>query len=463
MRGGATTWAGFAVLFGGSLLLAGCGGPSAAQIRTQPPPVTVAIPIQRVVTDYEDYTGRTAAIESVQIMARVTGYLDKIFFHEGTEVNTGAVLYEIDPRPYQAAYDQAKAQVAQNQAALKLAKSNVVRYEQAFKGKAVTAQDVETYRTQAAQAAATLEGSQASLETARLNLEWTKVRAPISGRLSETQVSIGNLVTADQTPLTTMVSLDPMYVYFNVDEATVERIQQLIREGKLKPALPEEIAPPSSTQSPMAQSAAKGTDPLSVAIRQLTERASQMREVFLGLGDEKGNPHVAYVDFFNNQIALSTATLQVRAIFWNHMPKIGPRLFAPGMFVRVRVPTSPPYQALLVSQFAIVTNQNLKFVDVVNDQDEVVQRQVTLGGIQDGLQVVASGLKPADRVIIEGLQHVHPGAKVKPKLVPMPIPAPQEQPATMRPVQRQQPVPSGQTPGRAPNQTAPSGTPPAKT
>ena len=254
--------------------------------------------------------------------------------------------------------------------------------------------------------------------------------APISGRLSETLVSIGNLVNADQTKLTTMVSLDPMYVYFNVDEATVERIQQLIREGKLKSALPEEFASPSNAPPQAADSSRSGTDPVSVAVRQLREHAGQMRQVYLGLGNEKGNPHVAYVDFFNNQIALSTATLQVRAIFWNPMPKIGPRLFTPGMFVRVRVPTSPTYKALLVSQGAVVTNQNLKFVDIVNDQDEVVQRPVKLGGIQDGLQVIASGLKPGDHVIVDGLQHVHTGSKVKPKLVPMPLPTPQEQPPT---------------------------------
>ena len=244
MPPGSTARAAFAALCGSSLLLTGCGGPSAAETKSAPPPVTVAVPLERVVTDYEDYTGRTAAIESVQVMARVTGYLDKIYFQEGAEVKVGTVLYEIDPRPYQAAFDQAKAQVAQNQATLTLAKSNRVRYEELYKKKAATAQDVETYRSQEAQAAATLAASQANLETARLNLGWTKVTAPISGQLGHTLVSRGNLVTADQTLLTTMVSLDPMYVYFDVDEATVEQIQQLIREGKLKSALPEEIATP---------------------------------------------------------------------------------------------------------------------------------------------------------------------------------------------------------------------------
>ena len=173
--------------------------------------------------------------------------------------------------------------------------------------------------------------------------------------MSETLVSIGNLVNADQTKLTTMVSLDPMYVYFNVDEATVERIQQLIREGKLKSALPEEIQSPPDSKPPAASRpnplAVRETDPVCAWP---SGNCGSMRDkcgrFISDWRNEKGNPHVAYVDFFNNQIALSTATLQVRAIFWNPMPKIGPRLFSPGMFVRVRVPTSPTYKALLVSQ-----------------------------------------------------------------------------------------------------------------
>ena len=177
--------------------------------------------------------------------------------------------------------------------------------------------------------------------------------APITGRLSQTLVSRGNLVTADQTQLTSMASLDPLYVYFDVDEATVERIQQLIREGKLKSALPEEIQtpPPPSTKTTAKPGSAKATPaeegPLAIAVKMLKERAGQMRQVYLGLANETGNSHVAYVDFFNNQISLSTATLQVRAVFWNHKPAVGPRLFEPGMFIRVRVPTSSRRQALL--------------------------------------------------------------------------------------------------------------------
>ncbi len=290
MRCLSTFCAGLGTALGLNLLLTGCGQPSAGAPKTGPPPVTVAVPLERVVTDYEDYTGRTAAIESVQIMARVTGYLDKIYFQEGVEVKEGTVLYEIDPRPYQAAYDQVNAQVAQNQASLQLATSNLKHYEVAFKQHAVTPIDMETYRSQLTQAMATLAAAKASLETARLNLAWTKVTAPISGRLGQVLVSRGNLVTADQTMLTTMVSLDPIYVYFDVDEATVERIQQLIREGKLKPALPEEIAPPapSTAKTGGSKASAQGEGPLVVATKELRERAGQMRQGLSRRGQREG-------------------------------------------------------------------------------------------------------------------------------------------------------------------------------
>ncbi len=236
-----------------------------------------------------------------------------------------------------------------------------MRYEELFAKKVATAQDVETYRSQEAQAAATLAATQANLETAKLNLGWTKVTAPVAGRLGQTLVSRGNLVRADQSQLTTIVSLDPMYVFFDADEATFEGIQQLIREGKLESKLPQEIR---GLTSPDANAAEKGggpgTGPRVIATGLLTHHAKELRPVYLGLANEAGFPHVAYIDWINNQITLATATLQVRAVFWNHMPKVGPRVFSPGMFVRVRVPTSPTFQALLVSQEAIQSNLNLK-------------------------------------------------------------------------------------------------------
>jgi RND family efflux transporter MFP subunit len=417
------------------LALSGCGSGSAAGTEAPPPRVKVAYPIEKETTTFEDYTGRTGAIDSVQVTARVTGYLDKVFFREGDEIKEGTVLYEIDPRPYKAAYDQAKAQVAQNQAALSLAKANRVRYEELYSRKVATAQDVETYRSQEAQAAATLAASQANLETAGLNLGWTKVTAPVAGQLGQTLVSRGNLVTADQTKLTTIVSLDPMYAFFDADEATFERFEQLIREGKLKSQLPQEI-PGFASSSKNAAGEASG--PMAIAVDLLTHHSDQLRQVYLGLASDAGYPHVAYIDFVNNQITLATSTLQVRAVFWNHRPKVGPRVFSPGMFVRVRVPTSPTFNALLVSQEAIQSNLNLKYLDVLDDQDKIVRRDVTLGGLQDNLQVITSGLKPKERVVISGLQHVKPESKVTPELVPMPVMAEAAESPTSSPQVRAQ-------------------------
>ncbi len=430
---------GLAAALGLALVSSGCDRQSAGGSQESAPPVTVAYPIEKETTNFEDYTGRTAAIDSVQVTARVTGYLDKILFREGDEVKEGTVLYEIDPRPYKAAFDQAKAQVAQNQAALNLAQANRVRYEELYAKKVATAQDVETYRSQEAQAAATLAATQANLETAKLNLSWTKVTAPVAGRLGQTLVSRGNLVRADQSQLTTIVSLDPMYVFFDADEATFEGIQQLIREGKLESKLPQEIR---GVTSPSASAGEKGSGsesgPLVIATGLLTHHANELRPVYLGLANETGYPHVAYIDWINNQITLATATLQVRAVFWNHMPKVGPRVFSPGMFVRVRVPTSPTFQALLVSQEAIQSNLSLKYVDVVNEQDKIERRDVTVGGLQDNLQVITSGLKPKERVVVSGLQHVTPGAQVKPKLIPMPVQAETAESPTSSPQVRAQ-------------------------
>jgi multidrug efflux system membrane fusion protein len=259
-------------------------------------------------------------------------------------------------------------------------------------GQAVSKEDVEQSLAQRNTSQAQLEAAQANVEQAQLNLNWTKVVAPISGLASRTLVTPGNLIVADQTLLTTIVSQDPMYAYFDVDEPTVLRVQQLIREGKYT----------SAARVP----------------------------VFLGLSNEQDYPHVGYVDFVNNQVNPSTGTLQVRGTFSNPKPPLGPRVLSPGLFVRIRVAISPPYQALLVVQSAIQTDQNLKFIYVVNEQNEVERRDVTLGAQQDYLQVIATGLKAEDRVVVHGLQHVRPGMVVNAKLVPMPTPSTSSLPST---------------------------------
>jgi membrane fusion protein, multidrug efflux system len=369
----------------------GCSHVPGEGAAKNPPTVTVSNPLQREVTDYQDYTGRTAAVDSVQVQARVTGYLEKIFFTEGAEVTENTVLYEIDPRPYKASYDAAKAQVAQNVASLELAKQNNTRFQTLAKEKAgaVTQVDLDQYQSQQDQAVANLDYARANLETAKLNLDWTRVTAPVVGRIGRLLVTRGNLIVGNQTTLTTVVRQDPMWVYFDMDEPTWLQVGVLARQGKFGPATAEH--PPKIP-------------------------------FHLQLANEKGFPHEAILDFVNNQLDQATATILTRAVFRNPKPANGPWVFTPNNFVLVRVPTSPAYQALLVNPEAVGTDQDLKYVYVVDEDNKVVRHNVKLGTLQDGLQVIADGLEPGERVIVKGLQRVHQGVTVNPTLEPMPVP-----------------------------------------
>ncbi|MBV9125961.1 MAG: efflux RND transporter periplasmic adaptor subunit [Planctomycetes bacterium] len=402
-----------ALLLGSCLGLAGCRSTSEQAPGKGPPTVPVSLPLQREVTDYQDYTARTAAVDSVQVQARVTGYLDKIHFKEGDDVQEGTVLYEIDPRPYKDAFDQAKANLDQAKANLAVAKANAGLAKATLEvdlkaGKGVTElqldQDrasVQSNNAQVEAAQAAIEVNQAALETAQLNLGWTKVTAPVTGVVSRLLVTRGNLIVANQTTLTSIVAQDPMWVYFDADEPTVLQVEELIRQGKLKSVRAEGAKIP----------------------------------IRLQLVNEKGFPHEAILDFVNNQLDQATATLLIRAVFPNPQPAHNvPRLFAPNMFVRVRVSTSSPYQGLLVSPEAVGTDQDLKYLYVVDEDNKVVRHNVKLGSIHDGLQVVTEGLKPGERVLVSGLQRVQQGATVNPNLVPMPTPMQGSLPANPPPV-----------------------------
>jgi RND family efflux transporter MFP subunit len=379
-------------LFLGSCLgLVGCSHtPDEAPVKSGPT-VTVSYPLQREVTDYQDYTGRTAAVDSVQIQARVTGYLDKVYFTEGAEVTEGTLLYEIDPRPYQDSYDAAKAQVAANVASLDLAKQNNTRFKKLSKDQAgaVTQLELDQYQSQEDQAVANLDNAKANLASAKLNLDWTKITAPVTGLIGHLLVTRGNLIAANQTTLTTIVRQDPMWVYFDLDEPTALRVRELARQGKFGP----------------------------------TRDGPPKIPFHLRLATEEGFPHEAILDFANNQIDLATATLLLRAVFPNPKPDNGPRVFTPNNFVLVRVPTSAPYLALLVSPEAVGTDQDLKYLYVVDEENKVVRHAVKLGTLQDGLQVITDGLKPGERIIVNGLQRVRQGATVNPTLEPMPVPS----------------------------------------
>jgi RND family efflux transporter MFP subunit len=320
----------------------------------------------------------------VEVKAHVWGYLEKVNFKEGDLAKKGDVLFELDARPYQALVNQAKAKVAQDEAQLKYDEAEYQRNLAIVGSGAVSRSDLD--KTAAARAVdqANIAADKAAVASNELNLQYTKVTAPVSGRVSRYDVTVGNLIqSGDQgggTLLTTIVSVDPMYAYFDVDERTVQRVQRLIREGKLK-------AGDETTLS-----------------------------VSLGLATEEGFPHRGTINFTDNRVNAKTGTLSVRGVFPNKDEAL-----SPGFFARVRVPISPPHKALLVSERALDNDQGQKIVYVVNDQNEVVARPVRLGQMHGGLRAIEDGLKPGERVIVYGLQQVRAGAAVEPKLVDMPI------------------------------------------
>ena len=363
--------------------LASCAEAPSASKGVAPMPVLVSYPVERYVTDYADFTARTAAVDSVEVRAHVWGYLDKVHFKEGALVKKGDVLCELDPRPYQALLNQAKAKVAQDEAQLTYDEAEYGRNLRLVSTGAVSRSELD--KTSAARGVdiANIAADKALVASRQLDLEYTKVIAPVSGRVSRYVVTVGNLIqSGDQnggTLLTTLVSVDPMYAYFDVDEHTVLRVRRLIREGRAKSARESDVS------------------------------------VWLALANEEGFPHEGTINFVDNQINPKTGTLRLRGVFPN-----ADEALAPGYFARVRVPIGFPHQALLVSDRAIDTDQGQKIVYVVNDQNEVVSRPIRLGALHDGLREITKGLKPAERVVVNGLQQIRPGITVEPKVVSMP-------------------------------------------
>lgn len=364
-----------------SLCLSGCERQNAKTIATQPTPVTVSHPITQTVVDYSDLTGRTSAVETVEVRARVAGYLERINFKEGELVKKGDLLCEIDPRPYQAQVNFAKAQLAANEAILKKASADNVRNKAlALKSPgAVTQQDLDQYQAAEDQAIANVGTARATLETNELNLGFTRIISPIDGRTSRYNVTVGNLVQEDTTLLTTIVSVDPMYAYVDVDEHTVLHVRKLIREGKAQSARDVDL------------------------------------HVKLGLANKHEFPRDGVVNFVDNEVNPKTGTLRLRAVFSN-----SDEFLTPGLFARVRIPIGTPYEAMLVTDRAIDTDQGQKIVYIVDKDNKVDSRPVTLGSVHDGLRVIESGIEVTDRVIVNGLQRVRPGVTVDPKLVEMP-------------------------------------------
>ena len=364
------------VLF--ALALSGCSEkPPQQAAAAAPPPVTVAQPTKRTVTDWDEFTGRFEAVDEVQVRARVGGFVTSVEFRDGAMVKTGDLLYVIDSRPFEAVAAQADGQLADARAKAELAKRELDRGLTLNQTQAV-ADSIVDQRRQALQAAHAAEmQAEGALKAAQLNIEFTHVVAPITGRVSRHLVSVGNLVQGSDngasTLLTTIVSMDPIYIYFDMDEATYLKNNKLYFEGRR----------PSSRETP---------NPVQVTLT----------------GETKPS-HDGKMDFLDNRLDVSTGTLRSRAVIPNHDLSI-----LPGQFGRVRLIGSAPYEALLLPDTAIATDQSRKIVFVVKDDDTVEAKPVVLGPLDDGLRVIREGLKAEDRVIVDGLQRARVGAKVSP-------------------------------------------------
>jgi RND family efflux transporter MFP subunit len=362
-------------------LSAGCHRADDAAKPPPPPTVSVSQPASREVKEWDEYQGRMEAVESVEVRSRVTGYLQSINFKDGAEVKKGDVLFIIDPRPYQAALDRAAAQVRQAQTKFELASNDFVRGERLLKARAISAEEADARHNAERTGESAIASAEADMEMAKLDMEYTRVTAPISGRIGRRMITEGNLVNGNQgeaTLLATIVSMDPIYCYFDADERSIMRYQQLAHEGK-------------------GDDLRDGKVPCELA-----------------LAGEEGFPHHGVLDFVDNRVDPDTGTMRVRGIFDNK-----DRLLQPGYFARVRVPGTAKYPALLIPDLAVGTDQGQKFVFTVSPTNTVEYKVVELGPIVDGLRVVRKGLDAADWVVVNGLMSVRPGAPVLPSRVPL--------------------------------------------
>lgn len=359
---------------------AGCRSESPAP--PPPPEVTVAEVKAEQITEWDEYQGEFEAVDAVEVRPRVSGYLVRVAFTEGKEVKKGDVLFEIDPEPYRATLDQRQADLTRARARLDLTERDAKRGEGLVRVQAISQEEMDTRLTLLSEARAAVTAAEAALRAARLDLGYTKVRAPVDGRTGRAEVTEGNLVTsgpAGSTLLTTVVSLDPIYVYFEGDESAYLRYNQLDRAGER----------PSSRRAP--------------------------NPVQIGLADEQGYPHRGRMDFVDNRLDQATGTIRARAVVSNKQ-----RLFTPGMFARVRLIGSGVRQLTTIPETAISTDQDRKYVFVLAG-DSVVYRGVTLGRqIEGQRRVIRTGLEAGEKVVIDGFARIRPGVKVKATDAPSP-------------------------------------------
>ena len=358
--------------------LAASGAASAQTTTPAPPTGTVSPPLQKEITEWDQFTGQFQAVDFVEIRARVAGYLTEIHFQDGQTVKKGDLLFVIDPRPYEAALASMRAQLSQAEAQVDLAQVQLKRSTELRKRDFEPASSYDQRVSDLKVATAAVEAAKAGIRTAELNVEFTRIIAPMAGRISRHQVSIGNLITGGEggtaTLLTTIVSLDPIYFNFDMSESDYLAYQRATEKGLMRSTRDNTVA------------------------------------VSLHLTDEKGWPHEGRMNFVENRVDRSSGTIRVRAVFPN--PNL---LFTAGQFGRIRIPGSEPYKAILIPDAAVVTDQSRKMVLTVNDENVVVPKIIRPGPSYEGLRIVRSGLLPTDKVIINGLMRARPGTKVAPK------------------------------------------------
>lgn len=365
-------------------LLAACdrAQPDAAasgQASRPPPPVDVATPLVKPVVEWDEYTGRFEAVQRVEVRARVSGYLDAVQFTDGDIVSKGDLLFVIDPRPFEAALARARAQEERAKASLALARAELRRFESLLERRAASQDDYDERVARTREAEAELAAVRAEIRAAELNLEFTEVRAPINGRISDARVDVGNLVTGETLQsdlLTTIVSLDPIYFVFAASESDYLRYVRLSRSGRR------------------------------------TSSRETANPVWLKLMDENDWQHRGEMNFVDNELDPASGTMRGRAVFQN--PE---RFFTPGVFGRLRVPGSGEYEAMLLPDAAILSDQSRKVVMTVDTENTVSQKVVEIGPVIDGLRVVRSGITPETKVVVSGVQRARPGGKVTPSVV----------------------------------------------
>ena len=367
-------------------LTTGCTKTSAQQAPPPPPQVTVASVIERNVTEWDEFTGRLQAVDSVDVRPRVSGLISAVRFDEGAMVHKGDLLFQIDARPFQAEVDRLRAELARAKATAQRADSELQRAERLKAENAISREEHDRRAAFAQESAAQTAAVEASLRLAELNLEFTQVTSPIDGRVGRAIVTEGNLVSSgpgEATLLTTVVSLDPVYAYFDADEQIFLR-----RSVRLKP------------------------DPTGVRLKADTTKADTTKAdttVRMALSNEEGFPRTGHMDFLDNQLDGTRGTIRGRAVFRNSDGQL-----TPGLFVRLRLAGTAAYKGLLIQDRAVGTDLSRKFVYVVGPKNDVQYREVTLGPIIDGLRVVRSGVAAGESVIVNGLQRVRPGAQVTP-------------------------------------------------